>query len=235
MSDLKDEHSINADVMSLSYGGLVDIDITYHLYEKPTAVHMISEHENYVVPALKRKLDQGRIALFINKNPQIQHSLKGAEFIEKYNLIVINSKLRKRKDIIRLLSLYEKLPISQYCGIQIRGSLFTTVYLARLMKYEEVLLVGFDLNGSDYFFKNSDKEEWKHFSDPYELDAWRPAKGYHFTSDPSTEQPIQDVVGCLASIENFQIYNYSSESLLTETFYTPEFAEFENLGFFTLD
>ena len=72
------------------------------------------------------------------------------------------------------------------------------------MKYEEVLLVGFDLNGSDYFFKNSDKEEWKQFSDPYEIDAWRPAKGYYFTSDPSTEQPIQDVVGCLASIENFK-------------------------------
>ena len=45
----------NYDVMTLSYSGLLDIDIQYNFYEKPRNVKIIKEHKEKLLPLFKKR------------------------------------------------------------------------------------------------------------------------------------------------------------------------------------
>ena len=225
------EHSrkLLPDVMTLSYSGLLNIDIRYQFYEKPRTTKLVIEHITKILPEFKNKIQQDEYGIFINKDPKNNKKFPGYEFIDENNLIVINSKLRHSEDIKVFLKIFQKCKISDYCTVQIRGSLFTLVYLAKKLDYREVLLVGFDLNGSPYFFMHNDIYKALNLTDPYLLDDWIPELGYHFTSDPSNKQPIQDVMNFITYDDNFKLFIYGKESLLSAIF--PSLADEELVEF----
>lgn len=222
----------NYDVMTLSYSGLLDIGSQYNFYEKPRTSKIINEHKEKLLPLLEKRTQNRKDFIFINKDPWNQIKFDKFDFVDKNNLIVINTKLKKAKQISLLLNLFQKIPMSKFSTIQVRGSLFTLINLSKLLGYEEVLLVGFDLDGSEYFFRNNETYKKMDLTDPYTLEDWTPSEGFHFTSDPRNVLTIQQALQFIDTDNTFEIKHFQETGLLASVF--PNLCEngLVNQGYF---
>ena len=144
------------DVAAFSYAALLPVHIKYYLYELPQG-GLFKHHERFLYPEVERKQKVGKLEHFILKNA----NAKDAKQFNRFSDIKVSTtfpihvkaikKLRGVLDVIDFFNLASKY------FFQVRSSLFSACYWADALGYEEILLVGIDLNSSEYFYERESK------------------------------------------------------------------------------
>ena len=118
--------------------------------------------------------------------------------------------------IKKVLKLVSKLNLDKQYFFQVRASLFSTCFWADALGYEEILLVGIDLNSPDYFYENESK--WLDTVIPNPFFDTKQDYELHPTNDESAGFSLVEAMRLLDSHIKADIKIQNPDSLLAQHF-----------------
>ena len=208
-------HLADYDIAAYSYAALLPINITYYLYELPEG-DLLTHHECFLYPELCKKYKRGQINNFILKNPHIKGGSLKEHFPDFVSSMTFPIQVTAKKRIKLFLKLISGLGLAKSYFFQVRASLFSTCYWGDALGYDEILLIGIDLNSPEYFYEKPSK--WLDQPIPNPLFHVKESFDVHPTNDDSLGVRVEDGLTLLAGHIEAKIKVQSQNSLLAKYF-----------------
>ncbi len=204
------------DVTVFSYAALLPVEIDYYLYEIPSGT-LLTHHEEFLYPELLEKVKARRLKNILLKNP---HS-DGGRFYRLFSPVLSSMTfpihVRSLSKLKTLIKLIQKLGLSRKYFFQARASLFSTCFWADAVGYEEILLIGIDLNTSKYFYEDEDNQ-WGIVNIPNPFPDEVLTKDIHPTNDEDKGLKLEDAMKTLKGCISAKICVANPESALAGIF-----------------
>lgn len=124
--------------------------------------------------------------------------------------------LRSPKKLALMLKIIDFFGLASKYFFQARASLFSTCYWADSLGYEEILLVGIDLNTSKYFYEEESKWVNTNIPNPYPDDILE--KDVHPTNDEDLGIKLEDAMAVLKNRISATVYVNNPDSALAGIF-----------------
>lgn len=203
------------DVAALSYAALLPVNIDFYFYEMPRG-ELLAHHKHFLYPELRRKRQHGLLHNVVLKHNATFDNTFIEAFPDAITSMTFPIHLRAPKKLNQLLDILDITRLSSRYFFQIRASLFSSCYWADKIGYDEILLVGVDLNSSHYFYEEPNKWIKTLIPNPYE-ETERKA-GTHPTNDPAKGIKMTDALHLLKKRLSAQISITSEHSALSPMF-----------------
>ena len=204
------------DVTAFSYAALLPIkNIDYYLYEIPRGT-LQQHHEAFLYPELKKREAAGTLKQIMLKNPHAKEGLFYQLFPSVSSSMTFAIHMQTQDGLRRILKLLSWLGLAKKAFFQARASLFSTCYWADALGYEEILLVGIDLNTSLYFYEEDSKWLDVNIPNPYPDDEI--SSDVHPTNDGTKGLRLEDAMYVLKEHVSAQILVQNSRSSLAKYF-----------------
>jgi hypothetical protein len=217
-------HLNRCDVAGLSYSCLLDLKQTFHFIERPYrfgrenrlflkeqlfARYKAEKIKNIIWKSLdykeKRPLDLSIV-------PEFNTLLEANIYVRDYG----NSQLELQKKIIKHIL---NLRLHQHIFFLNLASLFSLALFGIGLNYKNIVFIGIDLNGSDYFFYNEEKfpqyAELKHLHRSQREIKYGSETNFHATANPDKGIPVDILLEILSEqVKDVNFYTASSKSKL---------------------
>jgi hypothetical protein len=233
-------HLNRCDVAGLSYSCLLDIKQTFHFIERPYrfgrenrlflqeqlfARYKAEKIKNIIWKSLdykeKRPLDLSIV-------PEFNTLLEANIYLKDYG----NSQLDLQKKIIKQIL---NLNLHQHIFFLNLASLFSLALFGVGLNYKNIVFIGIDLNGSDYFFYN--EEKFPQYAELTRLHrSQREIKygsetAFHATANPDKGIPVDNLLEILVEqVKNVNFYTASSKSKLARFLDVYDFGDRSKLN-----
>lgn len=204
------------DIAALSYAALLPVQIDYYFYEVPRGV-LCKEHEIFLYPELKAKLERGDIKHFLLKNAHSDEGRFDTWFPDVSVVMTFAIHLISKRKLSFLLRCICKLGLEKHFLFQSRASIFSTCLWAGGVGYSEILLVGVDLRDSSYFYEFDNHWLEKRIPNPF-VDDGLSRDCLHPTAGAMQGLGLKDTMEILKSLQRVSITVENPNSLLAEIF-----------------
>lgn len=210
------ENLNDCDVTAFSYAALLPLkQIHYYLYEIPRGT-LQSHHEQYLYPTLKERHSQGNLKQIMLKNPHAREGMFYDLFPNVASSMTFAIHMQTISGLKRMLRILTAFGLAKKAFFQTRASLFSTCYWADALGYEEILLIGIDLNTSKYFYEEDSKWIKTHIPNPYPDDEI--SEDVHPTNDGTMGLKLEDAMQVLSEHIDAKILIQNPESALAKNF-----------------
>ena len=203
------------DVTVFSYAALLPVHIKYYLYEIPRGT-LQQHHEEFLYPDLQKKGIEGKIEHIMLKNPHAKEGMFYKLFPSVLSSMTFPIQLRSPNKLAVMLKIIDFFGLASKYFFQARASLFATCYWADALGYDEILLVGIDLNTSKYFYEKDSKWVSTDIPNPYPDDVLE--KDIHPTNDEELGIRLEDAMSVLKESISAKIYVNNPQSALAKIF-----------------
>jgi len=204
------------DVTAFSYAALLPIkDIHYYLYEIPRGT-LQQHHEAFLYPTLKERETSGSLKQIMLKNPHAREGMFYDLFPRVTSSMTFAMHMQTSVSLKSMLKFLSRLGLAKKAFFQTRASLFSTCYWADALGYEEILLVGIDLNTSKYFYEEDSKWINVHIPNPYPDEEI--SKDVHPTNDGTRGLKLEDAMLVLKEHISANILIQNPTSALAKSF-----------------
>lgn len=204
------------DVAALSYAALLPVPIDYYFYEVPRGT-LYEEHEQFLYPEIKAKLERGDIRHFLLKNPHSDEDRFQAWFPRTPVTMTFAIHLTDPKKLARLLRWICKLGLEKHFFFQSRASVFSACLWAGGVGYSEILLVGVDLRDAAYFYEFENPWINKVIPNPFSSEELDP-HSMHPTAYATQGVGLKEAMKALKTLRPVSISVENANSLLAEIF-----------------
>ncbi|UAA39147.1 hypothetical protein KIH87_01920 [Paraneptunicella aestuarii] len=203
------------DVAAFSYAALLPVNIEFYFYELPRGT-LLRQHQQFLYPELVKKQEKGMLRHFILKNT----NAKGKQLLEPFSELKLSITfpihLRSTRKLAQLLDILDFFKLTSRYFFQPRASLFSICHWADAMGYEEILLVGIDLNSSKYFYEENSK--WLTVKIPNPFSDEELSSGVHPVNDEKIGIKLTDAMLVLSKRLKAKVYLTNPESALASMF-----------------
>lgn len=204
------------DVTAFSYAALLPVDVDYYLYEIPSGT-LLKHHEEILYPRLVEKKENGGLKHLLLKNPHATNNRFYELFPSVLASMTFPIHILSIKKLSFLIGFFKRAGLSKKYFFQSRASLFSTCLWADSVGYEEILLVGIDLNTAKYFYEEENK--WFDFRIPNPFpDVKTMSKDVHPTNDEDLGLKVEDAMRVLGSKVKARIFVSNPHSALASIF-----------------
>lgn len=204
------------DIAAFSHAALLPTRIDYYMYEIPEG-ELLKQHEALLYPALKQKQEAGLLHGLTLKNPHSKSSSFQALFPSCINTMTFPIHLKSAKKIKQFIKLISAFGLAKKYFFQSRASLFATCYWADALGYEEILLIGIDLNSPQYFYE--EKNHWltQTIPNPFSEEELQDVKA-HPTNDSATGLKVETALALLKESMQAEVFINNPNSALASVF-----------------
>lgn len=203
------------DVAAFSYAALLPVNIKFYFYELPQGI-LLKHHEEFLYPELISKKEKEMLEHFILKNPHAKGRELFKLFPELKSSMTFPIHLRSTKKLAQMLGILDFFKLAAKYFFQARASLFSACYWADALGYEEILLVGIDLNSSKYFYEANSK--WIPFQIPNPFVEEELVTDVHPTNDEAMGIKLEDAMSVLKERMSAKVYLSNPDSALSSIF-----------------
>lgn len=204
------------DITAFSYAALLPINIKYYLYEIPEGT-LLQHHEALLYPGLKEKEQQGKLQNIMLKNPHSRENRFYELFPSVLSSMTFPIHVQSTRKLNRMLKLINRMGLASWYFFQARASLFSTCYWADALGYEEILLIGIDLNTLRYFYEEENKWVKEAIPNPFP-DENIEKEDVHPTNDEERGIKLEDAMSVLKDNISAKVFVSNPDSALASIF-----------------
>lgn len=204
------------DIAALSYAALLPTRIDYYMYEVPKG-ELLKQHKALLYPVLKEKEKAGLLRGVTLKNPHSKSSFFRRQFPSSINTMTFPIHLKSAKKIKQFIHLIRRFGLAKKYFFQSRASLFAACYWADALGYEEILLIGIDLNSPKYFYEEENHWLSHIIPNPYPEEILSVVTA-HPTNDSSKGLKVETALALLKESMQAEVFINNPNSALASVF-----------------